>query len=75
MENSLITRQKKRLAKKVEPFPIKNGVMYRTRQDNRWKWCLSTIEAKMVTKELHEGTTKEHFATKITQNKILEVGY
>jgi hypothetical protein len=29
----------------------------------------------MVTKELHEGTTRGHFATKITQKKIMDVGY
>jgi hypothetical protein len=75
MENSLFTRQKKKLAKKVEPFPIKNGVMYRMRPENRLKWCLSTTKAKMVTKELHEGTTIGHCVTKITQKKILDVGY
>jgi hypothetical protein len=29
----------------------------------------------MVTKELHEGTTIGHCVTKITQKKILDVGY
>ncbi len=67
MKISLFTRQKKKLANKVEPFPIKNGVMYRMKQDNRLKWCLSTTKTKMVTKELHEGTTRGHFAIKITQ--------
>jgi hypothetical protein len=37
MENSLFIGQKKKLTNKVEPFPIKNGVMYRMRQDNRLK--------------------------------------
>jgi hypothetical protein len=29
----------------------------------------------MVMKELHERPSREHFATKITQRKILDVGY
>jgi len=29
----------------------------------------------MVMKELHEGPSRGHFATKITQRKILDVGY
>jgi hypothetical protein len=37
MEKNLFTRQKKKIAKKVEPFPIKNGVMYRMRPDNKLK--------------------------------------
>jgi hypothetical protein len=36
---------------------------------------MSTIEAKMVTKELHEGVLKGHFATKITQKQFMDVGY
>jgi hypothetical protein len=36
---------------------------------------MSTIETKMVTKELHEGVLRGHFATKITPKKILNVGY
>ncbi len=49
--------------------------MYRMGQDNRLKRCMSTIEAKMVTKELHEGVLKGHFATKITQKQFMDVGY
>jgi hypothetical protein len=29
----------------------------------------------MVMKELHEGLSKRHFATKMMQRKILDVGY
>jgi hypothetical protein len=29
----------------------------------------------MVMKELHEGPLRGHFATEITQKKILDVGY
>jgi hypothetical protein len=75
MENSLFKRAKARLAKRIEPFPIKNGVIYRMGQDNKLKRCMSTIEAKMVTKKLHEGVLRGHFATKITQKKFLDVGY
>jgi len=39
------------------------------------KRCLSTIEAQRALKELHEKAAWQRFATKITQNKILDVGY
>jgi hypothetical protein len=35
-------------------------------QDNRLRICLTTIEAQMVMRELHERSLKGHFATKIT---------
>jgi len=44
-------------------------------QDNRLWWCLTTIDVQMMMKELHEGPSWGHFATKITQKKILDVGY
>ncbi len=49
--------------------------MYIMGQDNRLRWCLSTIIAHKVMKELHEGTIGRHFVIKITQKKILNVGY
>jgi hypothetical protein len=36
---------------------------------------LTIIEADMVMKELHEGASRGHFVTKITQRNILDVGY
>jgi len=52
MEKKLFTRQKQRLAKRVEPFPIKNGVMYRMGQDNRLKQCLLTTRENIYGLEL-----------------------
>jgi hypothetical protein len=37
--------------------------------------CLTSTKEHMVMKELHEGPSKGHFATKIMQRKILDVGY
>jgi hypothetical protein len=37
MGEKIISRTKKKLAKTVEPFPIKNDVMYRMRHDNTFK--------------------------------------
>jgi hypothetical protein len=54
---------------------MKNEVFYKMGQDKRLKRCLSTIEVQKVMKELHEGTIGGHFATKITQKKILDVRY
>jgi len=44
-------------------------------QDNIPWWCLTTIEPHMVMKELHEGPLGGHFATEITQRKILDTRY
>jgi hypothetical protein len=44
-------------------------------QDNRLRQCLTTIEAQMVMKELHERPLGGRFATEITHRKILDVGY
>jgi hypothetical protein len=35
-------------------------------QNNKLQRCLTTTEAQMMMKELHEGPLGGHFATKIT---------
>jgi hypothetical protein len=37
-------------------------------KDNKPQRCLTTMEAQMVMKELHEGSSKGH-------RKVLDVGY
>jgi len=44
-------------------------------QNNKLQRCLISTKAHMVMKELHEGPSKRHFATKIMRRKILDVGY
>jgi hypothetical protein len=44
-------------------------------QDNILQQCLKKTKAQMAMKELHEGPLRGHFATKIMQRKILDVGY
>jgi hypothetical protein len=44
-------------------------------QENRLRQCLTTTKTHMVMKELHEGPLKRHFAAKIMQRMILDVGY
>jgi len=63
------------LVRRAKPFTLKNGELYKMGQDNRLQQCLTTIEAQMVMKELHEGPLGGHFVIKITQRKILDVGY
>jgi hypothetical protein len=75
MEESLSIGQKQQLAKRVEPFTMKNDVLYRMGQDNRLKRCMLTTKAQKVEKELHEGTIGGHFATEITHKKILDARY
>jgi hypothetical protein len=75
MEEFLSSWQKQRLAKRVEPFIMKKNVLYIMGKDNKLRQCLSTTQVQKVMKESHEGTIGGHFATKITQKKILDVKY
>jgi hypothetical protein len=61
------------LVKRIEPFTLKNGALYKMGQDNRLQQCLTITKAQMVMKELH-GPLKGHFAMEIMQKKILDVG-
>ncbi len=54
---------------------MKNGELYKMGQDNRLQQCLTTIEAHMVMKNLHERLSGRHFVTKIMQRKILDARY
>jgi len=67
--------QKQKLAKKVTPFILKEGIMYRVEQDNRMHICLTTSRAQIFLKELHEGMARGNFVANIIAKKILDVGY
>jgi hypothetical protein len=75
MENSLSIGQKQQLARRVEPFIMKNDVLYMMGHDNRLKQHLSTTKAQKMMKELHEGIVGGHFVTEITSKKILDARY
>ncbi len=63
------------MVKKVKPFTLKNGELYKMGQDNKLWWCMTTTKAQMAMRELHEGPLGGHFAIEITHKKILDVGY
>ncbi len=63
------------MARKVEPFILKEGIIYRLGQDNKMRRCFTTLETHIVLKELHEGMVGGHFVAYITIKKILNVGY
>jgi hypothetical protein len=75
MEDSLSIGQKQQLAKRVEPFIMKNDVLYRMGHDNKLKQHMSTTKAQKMMNELHEGIARRHFVTKITSKKILDARY
>jgi hypothetical protein len=65
--------QKQKLAKKVEPFTLKEGIMYRVAQDNKLCRCLTTSKKQIVLKELHEGEWLEDILLQIfIAKKILD---
>ncbi len=49
--------------------------MYKMGQKNKMCRCLTTLEAQILMKELHEGVPIGHFVANITIKKILDVGY
>jgi len=49
--------------------------MYIVGQNNRLHKCLTTLEALIVLKELHEGVAREHFAANITTKKLLDANH
>jgi hypothetical protein len=66
IEGTLLVQYKQRLIKKIKPFTLKNGELYRMGQDNKLWRCLITTKTQMGMRELHEGLAWGHFATKIT---------
>ncbi len=44
-------------------------------QNNKLQICLTITKTQMVMRKLHEEPSRGHFATKITQRKILDAGY
>jgi hypothetical protein len=44
IEGTLSLQQKKRLVRKVEPFTLKNGELYKMGKDNKLRRCLTTTK-------------------------------
>jgi hypothetical protein len=49
--------------------------MYKVGQNNKMRKCLTTLEAHIVFKELHEGLARGHFVANITSKKIFNARY
>jgi hypothetical protein len=49
--------------------------MYKMGVDNRMHRCLTTSEAQIILKKLHEGMVRGHFVIDIIVKKILDVRY
>jgi hypothetical protein len=54
------------LVKKAKPFTLKKGIVYKVGQGNKMCKCLTTLEAQIVLKELHEGVEGGHFVVDVT---------
>jgi hypothetical protein len=65
LEGMLSVQHKQRLVRRLEPFTLKNGELYRMGQINRLQQCLTTTKTQMAMKELHEGPSRGDFATEI----------
>jgi hypothetical protein len=66
---------KQKLVIKAQPFTLKKGIMYIVGQDNKMHKCLTTLEAHIVLKELHEKVVQGHFVVDIIAKKILNASY
>jgi hypothetical protein len=60
------------LARKVEPFILKKGIMYRMGQDNRLRIYLIASKPHIILKEQHDGMVGGHFVADITAKKNLD---
>jgi hypothetical protein len=63
------------LVRKVKPFTLKEGIMYKMGQDNIMHKCLTTLKTQIVLKELHERVARRNFVANITTKKIMDVVY
>jgi hypothetical protein len=61
--------------KKVEPFILQKGILYRMGQDNRFRYCVTIDETQMILQEFNETISGAHFVVDIIKKKILDVGY
>jgi hypothetical protein len=51
MPKTLNLVQKQKLARKVKPFTLKEGIMYKMRQNNKLCRYLTTLKAQIILKE------------------------
>lgn len=54
--NAMMLPHKQKLARKVKPFTVKDGMFYKFGCDNNLKQCLILEEVIVIFKEVHEGT-------------------
>ncbi len=55
ISSPLYQSQKNKLAKRVKPFTLKDGIMYELGQDNNLHRFITMEETQKIFKELHEG--------------------
>ncbi len=65
--------QKYKLARKVKPFILKEGIMYKMGQHNKLHRCLTTSGAQIISKALHERVARGYFAMDLTTKTNLDV--
>jgi len=71
MSETLNLTKKQKLAKKAEPFTLKERIMYKMGQNNIMCRCLTTSKAQIILKELH-GVVRGRFVTKNSYKEISE---
>ena len=67
--------EKEIFQKKVAPYTLIKGVLFKVGTDDVLRRCLELPEQKKVTRALHAGSSGGHFAYVSTVNRIRSAGY
>ena len=71
-----MSREEKEIfQKKVAPYTLIRGVLFKLGPDDILRRCLEPSERKKVIQSLHIGSSRGHFAFVSTVNRIRSVGY
>jgi len=71
MSKTLNLVQKWKLARKVEPFTLKKGIMHGMGQNNKMRKCLTTSELQIILKEWLDDILEDI----ITNETFYEMGF
>ena len=72
---NMTKKSAKRLIRKVAPYTLLVGKLYRLGKDGILRRCLTEHEMPVVIFEIHEGICGGHFPGEITTRKALKTGY
>ncbi|GJZ99563.1 reverse transcriptase domain-containing protein [Tanacetum coccineum] len=61
--------------RKSRRYIVINGVLYKKSYLGPWLWCVGTLQANYVLREIHEGSCSMHAGTRYVVAKAIQTGY